>query len=191
MENTKDKIIHKALEMFANNGYNNTNLRDLAKEINLSKSAIYRHFESKEDLLNAVVKTIETHYKENINNNYEINDLKQLKELTINQIEFTTSDELITNVRKVIIQEQLLNPKMAKLADKHFIDIPQKIYTNIFNNLMNKKLIKKSDSSLLALEYISPITLYVHMIDRKSKSKKQVLNLINDYIDNFIETNKR
>ena len=55
MENTtKEKILDAALVSFAENGYRGTNLRDLAAGLGLSKSALYRHYESKEDVWNAI-----------------------------------------------------------------------------------------------------------------------------------------
>ena len=51
MENTtKNRILEQALIMFAENGYKGTNLRELASALGLSKSALYKHYESKEDI---------------------------------------------------------------------------------------------------------------------------------------------
>ena len=46
---TKERILDAALVSFAEHGYKGTNLRDLAAGMGLSKSALYRHYESKED----------------------------------------------------------------------------------------------------------------------------------------------
>ena len=63
MENTtKEKILDAALVSFAENGYKGTNLRDLAAGMGLSKSALYRHYESKEDIWNAVLDRMEAYY---------------------------------------------------------------------------------------------------------------------------------
>ncbi len=52
---TKQQIISVALELFINNGYERTSLTDIAKQIGITKPAIYYHFESKEVLFLAVV----------------------------------------------------------------------------------------------------------------------------------------
>lgn len=41
---TKERILDAALEMFAENGYAGTNMRDLAQSVGLTKSALYKHF---------------------------------------------------------------------------------------------------------------------------------------------------
>ena len=52
---TKQQIMSVALELFINNGYERTSLTDIAKQIGITKPAIYYHFESKEALFLAVV----------------------------------------------------------------------------------------------------------------------------------------
>ena len=63
MENsTKEIILDAALVCFAENGYKGTNLRDFATRIGLSKSALYRHYESKEAIWNAMIDRMEEYY---------------------------------------------------------------------------------------------------------------------------------
>ena len=65
MENTtRERILDAALVSFADNGYRGTNLRDLAAGLGLSKSALYKHFESKEDIWNALLDRVEAYYNE-------------------------------------------------------------------------------------------------------------------------------
>lgn len=56
---TKDRILNEALIMFAENGYRGTNLRDLAAQLGLSKSALYKHYDSKEAIWNALLDKME------------------------------------------------------------------------------------------------------------------------------------
>ena len=52
MENdTKERILVAALEMFSQNGYAGTNIRELSASLGLVKSGVYKHFESKEAIL--------------------------------------------------------------------------------------------------------------------------------------------
>ena len=56
---TKEKILAAALEMFSQNGYAGTNIRELTASLGMVKSSIYKHFASKEeiwdDLLDAMI----------------------------------------------------------------------------------------------------------------------------------------
>lgn len=48
-------VLRRAIELFNQNGYDATSIGDLAKDLGLSKSAIYHHVPSKEALLSAAL----------------------------------------------------------------------------------------------------------------------------------------
>jgi AcrR family transcriptional regulator len=47
----KEKILCAAIKLFAENGYTETTMRDIAKMINIKAGSIYNHFPSKRDIL--------------------------------------------------------------------------------------------------------------------------------------------
>jgi AcrR family transcriptional regulator len=48
---TRARIQHVALEMFAERGYERTSLREIAERLGVTKAALYYHFKSKEDIV--------------------------------------------------------------------------------------------------------------------------------------------
>ncbi len=53
--NNKEKIIHTALKLFAENGYTETSIDKIAKHANVSKGLTYTHFKNKEELLSVTI----------------------------------------------------------------------------------------------------------------------------------------
>ena len=53
-EIAKSKIIEAAAKVFAQKGYHQTTMDDVAKELGVSKGALYSYFKSKEDLLREI-----------------------------------------------------------------------------------------------------------------------------------------
>lgn len=53
---TKQNIIEVALELFANNGYGQTSIREIAKTADVNLAAINYHFKSKEGLYSEIMK---------------------------------------------------------------------------------------------------------------------------------------
>lgn len=51
----REKIVRAALRLFAEKGYHNTSIDQVAEKAKISKGNAYHYFESKEDLLKAVV----------------------------------------------------------------------------------------------------------------------------------------
>src|SRR5215831_12967416 len=48
---TRARIQHVALELFAEQGYERTSLREVAERLGVTKAALYYHFKSKEDIV--------------------------------------------------------------------------------------------------------------------------------------------
>ncbi|WP_393058911.1 TetR/AcrR family transcriptional regulator [Streptomyces sp. LN549] len=49
--NTRQRIQDVALELFAEQGYEKTSLREIAEHLDVTKAALYYHFKTKEDIL--------------------------------------------------------------------------------------------------------------------------------------------
>lgn len=53
-EQSRDKIIGAALDLFAHNGFHSTSIAQVAAKAGISKGLIYNYFSSKEELLQAI-----------------------------------------------------------------------------------------------------------------------------------------
>ncbi len=51
VSSTRERILDIALELFTEQGYDKTSLRDIAERLGTTKAALYYHFERKEDIL--------------------------------------------------------------------------------------------------------------------------------------------
>jgi AcrR family transcriptional regulator len=52
---TKESIVKTALELFLQNGYEKTSMNDIAREVGITKPAIYHHFKNKDQLIHEVL----------------------------------------------------------------------------------------------------------------------------------------
>ena len=51
----RDRIVRVAEKIFLRSGFNRVSMDDVARELGMSKKTVYSHFESKEELLRAVL----------------------------------------------------------------------------------------------------------------------------------------
>lgn len=58
MGDTRQEILDTALELFADQGYDKTSLREIAERVGVTKAALYYHFRSKEDILVALMEPV-------------------------------------------------------------------------------------------------------------------------------------
>jgi len=59
MTNKKEKILKSALELFANEGVNATSTNKISKNAGVSEGLIFKHFNNKKGLLNAIMESAE------------------------------------------------------------------------------------------------------------------------------------
>ena len=115
MKITKQEILDTALDIFAERGYDSTILKDISDRLNVTKSALYKHYESKEALWDALIDHAEQYYSENFGNMGNIvipGSMGELTELTLRQLRFTMHDETVRKVRKMLTMEQFRNERM-------------------------------------------------------------------------------
>ena len=63
-------------------------------------------------------------------------------------------------------------------------------FTSIFQKMMERGQMVKGDAEVIALEFISPITIMVQLLDREPRKKKEALHIIEKHIDIFLERYK-
>ena len=54
-EDTKERILRTALELFAQNGYLGTSMNDIAGQLGITKAALYKHYAGKQEILDKIV----------------------------------------------------------------------------------------------------------------------------------------
>lgn len=59
----RNELVQKALEAFYQNGFNATGMDTLVKETGISKTSMYKHFRTKEDLILAVLRLRDENFR--------------------------------------------------------------------------------------------------------------------------------
>lgn len=191
MDNTtKTRILDEALVSFAANGYKGTNLRDLAAQLGLSKSALYRHFDSKEAIWNAVIDMMEAYYNEGLASAESTAEApkscQELFAMTMRMIDFTIHDPRVILTRRILLVEQFRDERIRGFATLHFLTGTEEIYTKIFAEMMENGVLKKDDPEMLAFSFTAPITSLIHLCDREPEREPEIMEKIKAFIEHFI-----
>ena len=189
---TKDRILNESLVMFAEHGYKGTNLRDLAARLDLSKSALYKHYDSKEAIWNALLDKMEAYYAlrfGSMDNLPETPDSwDAFIQMAMGMIRFTVHDPQIILTRKLLTTEQFHDARVCKLATKHFLEGTANIYAKVFEGMMNKGLLKKGDPAMLAFSFTAPISALIHLCDREPDRHDEAFARMDAFVRYFISS---
>ena len=191
-KDTKQRILEAALDMFSENGYAGTNIRELAASLNLVKSSMYRHFESKEELWNAVMDEMSFYYDERFGTADNLPSIPQntdeLYEMTMRMVDFTVHDEKIIKCRKLLLTEQFRDEKARQLATRYFMEDIEAIFEKVFFAMIEAGTIRKTDVHFLAFSYTAPITSLIHLCDREPERMPETITRIENFVKQFIKT---
>ena len=193
MKTTKEEILNAALTVFAQKGYEGALLRDISASLGITKPALYKHFESKEALWNAMIDSAQRYYSEHIGLISDIpipDDWEEFRELSLRQINFTLHDETVRRVRRLLMKEQFRDERIGTLATRHFVTDIEERFTKVFAGMMEKGLVKSSDPALLAFEYTAPVTVMIHYCDREPDKEPEIIKKIEAHIRQFTVDHK-
>ena len=189
---TRERILDAALELFSQNGYAGTNIRELSASLGLVKSGIYKHFESKEAIWNTLLDRMIAYYGERFGSAEHLPPVpdspEELVDMTMRLAELTIRDEKIIMTRKVLSIEQFRDERARALATKHFLTGLTVMFTHVFTGMMDKGLLRKDDPEMLAFAYTTPISALIHLCDREPEKAGQALAKIEAFSRHFIRT---
>ena len=189
---TKERILEAALEMFSQKGYAGTNIRELSASLGLVKSGVYKHYESKEAIWNALLDEMIAYYAEHFGSSEHLppvpDSLEGLVDMTMRMVNFTVHDERIIMTRKVLTLEQFRDGRARELATKHFLTGLTEMFTQVFTGMMDKGLLRHDDPAMLAFAYTTPISALIHLCDREPDKKEAALEKVEAFSRHFVKT---
>lgn len=189
-KDTKERILDAALEQFSQKGYNGTNIRELTASLGLVKSSMYKHFNSKEDIWNALLDEMIEYYDQRFGSPDNLpsapDSLDELVEMTMRMVNFTVFDEKIIMTRKLLSIEQYRDDRARMLATKHFLTGLTEMFTRIFEKMINKGLLRQDDPAMLALAYTAPISALIHLCDREPEKTDDAILQIEAFSRHFV-----
>ena len=191
-KDTKERILNAALEMFSQKGYEGTNIRELSASLGLVKSGIYKHYESKEEIWNALLDRMIAYYGERFGSPEHLPPVPDSPEefiaMTMRMADLTIHDEQIVKTRKVLTLEQFRDDRARDLATKHFLTGLTEMFTHIFAGMMDKGLLRRDDPAMLAFVYSTPISALIHLCDREPEKTEDAIRRIEAFSRHFIAT---
>ena len=189
-KDTKERILATALEMFSQNGYAGTNIRELTASLGLVKSSMYRHFESKEEIWNTLLDEMIAYYDDRFGSPEHLppvpETLDELAAMTMRMVDFTIHDEKIIMTRKLLTIEQFRDDRARELATKHFLTGLREMFTRIFAEMMDRELLRRDDPAMLAFAYTAPISALIHLCDREPEKTDEAMAQIEAFVRHFI-----
>ena len=191
---TKERILETALELFAQSGYLGTSMNDIAKQLGITKAALYKHYASKQEILDRIVERMnEMDYEraeayempetepDGFAEAYLHTPIAKIRAYSMAQFDHWTKETFSANFRKMLTLEQYRDPKLARLYQDYLAAGPTEYMAAIFRKLTDSDVAAMQ----LALEFYGPMYLLYSVYDG-AREKESVAPLLSAHIDRFI-----
>ena len=167
---TRDAILTAALALFSRKGFEGTSMRDIAGEVGITQGAIYKHFKSKDDVLDAICARMEQSDREHAEDANvpadnpapaEAVSPEAFRTFTLDMFSYWACDEMAAPFRRMLEIDRFRTPHMQELHAQYLGAGPLE-YTS--ECLMGMS-VGKSDARRLAIMLWGTFRLLLELVD--------------------------
>ena len=192
MGNRKEEILIVALHLFARDGYEAVSVSQIAGELDMTKGALYRHYKSKRDIFDSIVKRMEQQDGEQARENevpeesiektpeeYQNVSFDDFVEYSKSMFEYWTEDDFASSFRKMLTIEQFRSEEMQNLYQQYLVSGPAEYVNDLFKNMK----IKNPEEN--AIKFYANMFFYYSMYDGaadKAKAKGQFEQMLDKIV---------
>lgn len=193
MKATKEKILLTALALFAQNGYEAVSVSDIAGELGMTKSSLYKHFENKRAIFDSIISEMErldaqqaasqsmpTGTADDMPEIYAETELESSVAYAKTMLRYWTENPFASAFRRMLTLEQYRDEEQSRLYRQYISAAPVEYMTDVF------AAIGIADAAVAAAEFYASMFLAYSLYDT-AEDKSSVLALADACIDNCAE----
>ena len=145
MGDTKERILLTSLQLFAQKGYAAVPVSDIAGALGITKGALYRHFESKQAIFDAILARMEQRDGEQAQAHdlpegtaetdkaaYEAATVSHIVSFSRDMFRYWTEDPFAAPFRRMLTLEQYTTPEMGRLYQQYLGAGPMGYVADLF-----------------------------------------------------------
>ncbi len=200
-DNTKNQFLIEALKLFAEYGYDSVSVAQIAEQVGCSAPALYKHYQSKKALFDAIIELSEVSYQERMENihklfrdsekyDYFLTEQGQI-DFTIRLFDSALSDEYPKLFRDLVSSVKPRNNELSKIYNQRYIFSWYDFFSEIMKELIARGVFAEEDTELMAYQYSSPVILWIEACVREPHRKEEFLAMIEKHIHYFFRIYKK
>lgn len=195
---TKQKILNAAMTLFAEKGYSDVYVGEIAEAVGIKAPSLYKHFKSKQEIFNAILDEMKINYDKQSaalhmngsNAEYDapmFSDISEdmLVQMGIGLFRFFLHDDYASKFRKMLTLEQFRNGELSVLYSKQYVDDPLNYQSAVFAFISANGGFINAEPNIMALHFYAPIYMLLIMCDRQPEREDEALLLIEKHIKQF------
>lgn len=196
---TKERIIDESLTLFSTNGFKGTSVKNIADAVGIKDASLYKHFKSKQEILDTIVETMRKHI-ENMSNAlglptdddmstsaevYARLDEAMLVEFCNKIFLFYLTDSYISRFWRMGTIEQFQNPPVYEVFSKLFLEDSIAYQTELFAEMIKKNIFIDASPQVMAMYFYSPIFFLLSKYANTTGKEEEALKILDEQVREF------
>ena len=201
---TKESILEEALRQFSQKGFDGTSMSDIAKPLGITKAALYKHFESKQQIFDEIIVESEEKYKDVLDklSVHFLNDNKGkmskkdvdvysgisaegLSKNVLKFVRFSMNDEYSRQVRRMLTISQFQSRELGEMYTRRYVETMLGYDEKLFEQLIKAGVLKQGNPKVLAAMFYAPVIMYMGIWDREPERAKECEAAIKNHVEQF------
>ena len=202
---TKERIVEEALSLFSRKGYKGTSVKNIADAVGIKDSSLYKHFKSKQEILDTIVDTMRQRISEMSDafglpsdenpekaaNVYASYDETALVELSNQIFLFYLKDSFVSRFWRMGNMEQYQNSEVSAVYRKLFLEDSIAYQTALFADMSKKEIFIDADPQGMALSFYAPIFFLLSKYADDAENETSAMELLDKHVREFYRVYKR
>ena len=198
LEDTKRRILEKALELFSTRGYDAVSVGEIADAVGIKAPSLYNHFPSKRAIFEAIVEDTAAQYERDtgridIHVQNAARDIPVFTGITadglfgkVRQIfDYSLHNDTIRRFRRMMTIEQFRSPELAEFYSQRYVERVIRYHAGIFRSLIAAGEIREQDPDALAMLYAAPVITLIGICDRQPEREEECLARLRRHVELF------
>lgn len=196
--NTKEIILFESLKLFADKGYDGVTVRDIAAQVGIKQSSLYKHYKSKQEIFDTLVDAMQLRFKDastsfqlpngelhDIAKEYALSGNEILKKISSNIFHFYLKDPYASQFRKMLSIEKYKKDEIDQIYREICIDAAISYQAALFEEMIDQGYMRQANPQVMALQFFAPIFLLLNKYDGIPEKEKEAIELIEKHIEQF------
>lgn len=195
--NRKEEIVLTTLELAAQKGLANVSMSMIADKIGIKKPSLYKHFKSKDEIVEAMYQFLRQQAKEkanikpmDYNTFFEGKTALEILQSVVHGYIQMNQQEQMMNFYKVIYSERPINPMAAKIVAEEtetmILATKQLFYAMEVHNVLH---FNNADMSAVSFAMTIHGLMDYELDQRYGECEDEKVDLLEDYLKWFCEEN--
>ena len=200
-EDTRQRILDKALELFSTYGYDSVSVGQIAAAVGIKAPSLYNHYPGKQAIFDAIVAATAARYEHDTdkidvhvqNAAQDVPVFSQITEdLLVQKVQqlfaYSLHDVTISRFRRMMTIEQFRSPELAALYSRRYVERVTAYHAGLFRSLIAAGEIRAEDPDTLALMYVAPVVTLIGICDRQPEKEAACRAQLDKHVRLFFRT---